>query len=408
MTARRPLLARIAFFMLWVLVFSMPFEKSIDIPGLGTVSRFAGLLAMAAGVVAVAARNAFRKPTRVHFAFCIFVLWSAATALWSIAPDLSVERTLTYVQLLSLIWLVWEFCTADRHVLSMLDAYVLGTLLPIAQTMQRFLSGQQTYYNRYAIEGFDPNDLALTLALSLPMSYYLSLRHTGLRSWLYRIQIAATAGTILLTGSRGGTLAMAVALILIPLTLRALPSPQRIALGVTGALALAGAIYVVPAASWNRLASFGSEISEGTLNSRTILWGAGWKALGEAPFQGIGSGAYPETTVEAIGRPWAFVPVAHNSFLSVLVETGVVGFSLFVVTLMSILLAATRLPALTSRFWCVLLAVWIVGVSSLTWEYRKPTWLIFALLIAHAASLARAQRPARRWTDFAQAEARLA
>jgi hypothetical protein len=26
--------------------------------------------------------------------------------------------------------------------------------------------------------------------------------------------------------------------------------------------------------------------------------------------------------------------------------------------------------------------VWAVGVSTLTWEHRKPTWLIFGLIVA--------------------------
>jgi hypothetical protein len=29
---------------------------------------------------------------------------------------------------------------------------------------------------------------------------------------------------------------------------------------------------------------------------------------------------------------------------------------------------------------------WTIGVSALTWEYRKPTWLLFGLLAAHVYS----------------------
>jgi len=36
----------------------------------------------------------------------------------------------------------------------------------------------------------------------------------------------------------------------------------------------------------------------------------------------------------------------------------------------------------------VSLAVWIVGVSSLTWEMRKPTWFFFGLLMAQCGSIA--------------------
>jgi hypothetical protein len=31
--------------------------------------------------------------------------------------------------------------------------------------------------------------------------------------------------------------------------------------------------------------------------------------------------------------------------------------------------------------WVVVLAVWTIGVSTLTWEQYKPTWLILALIM---------------------------
>jgi len=201
----RPLATRIAFACLWLFVFSMPIEKAVEIPGLGTISKLAGVIALGAGLLAVALQQRFRIPSPVHLMLAIFILWSAVTVRWSMAPDWTIERTVTYVQLLSLVLLVWEFCTEERHVLNLMSAYVLGTLVPAGDTVQRFLLGQQTYYNRYATTGFDPNDLALTLAISLPMSYYLTLRYRGPICWLYRLQMLAAIGTTFLTASRGGT-----------------------------------------------------------------------------------------------------------------------------------------------------------------------------------------------------------
>jgi O-antigen ligase len=383
----RPLIARLAFVCLWLFVFSMPIEKAIEIPGLGTISKLAGFIALGVGALAVVMQERFRLPGPVQLALAIFILWSAVTLRWSISPDGTVERTITYVQLLSLVLLVWEFCPEERDVLSLMSAYVLGTLVPAGDTVQRFLMGHQTFYNRYATTGFDPNDLALTLAISLPMSYYLTLRKKGAIRWVYRAQMLAAIGTTFLTASRGGTFCMMIALSLILWTLPSLPLRNRMAIVAVLIVTVMGAVALVPATSWKRLGSAASEVSQGTLNSRTVLWKAGLTEFRSKAFGGIGAGAYPEASAKVIGRPWGFVPVAHNSFISVLVETGVIGMAVFAGMLSMLYRSAASMHGITRSFWLVLLSVWTVGVCSLTWEYRKPTWLLFGLAAAHTATL---------------------
>jgi hypothetical protein len=39
------------------------------------------------------------------------------------------------------------------------------------------------------------------------------------------------------------------------------------------------------------------------------------------------------------------------------------------------------MKSLARKTWFVTLAVWAVGASTLTWEHRKPTWMIFALIL---------------------------
>src|ERR1051326_3867725 len=385
----RPFPVRLAFALLWLFVFSMPIEKSIEIPGLGTITKVVGLLAMASGLIAVVYEGRLRLPSPIHIILGIFVCWSALTLVWSLSPETTEAQIVTSVQLWCLLWLVWQLCSDEKHVLSLMEAYVFGTIVPAVQVAQRFLIGAQAGYNRFSIERFDPNDLALTLALSLPMSYYLTLRLNATRKWICRVQIMAAMAAIFLTGSRGGTLAMATGLSIVVWTFPALSRRDRMTTGTVFALAAVLAISFVPATSWKRLATLGSEVSEGTLNGRTTIWKAGWEAFTNAPFEGIGAGSYPETTVEVLGRPWGFVPVAHNSFLSILVETGLIGFAIFATAVTLALFSALRLPGISGWFWSTLLTAWAIGVFSLTWEYRKPTWLLFGLLTAHAATLLR-------------------
>ncbi len=380
---------RIAFAFLWLFVFTLPGEKVLEIPGVGTVSRLAGLAALGTGVLAIVESKRIRLPAPAHLAMALFVLWSAASYSWSLSPGWTLEKVATYFQLLLMAWLIWELCRGDREQQSLMLAYVLGTLVSAGDTIGNYVFNRQTYYLRYATTGFDPNDLGLTLALSLPLSYYLLLRSPGLMTWVFRIQIAAAIASILLTASRGALVASVIGLAIVPWTFGRLSLPGKIANSGVALVALAAALLFLPQSSWKRLSTIQSEVTQGTLNKRTMIWGAGLEAFRGHSFAGVGAGAYPAAVQSTLGIEHGMVFVAHNSFLSVLVEGGVIGFLSFCGLLGILALSIADLGSLEKKLWTVTLAAWAVGVSTLTWEQRKPTWLLFSLLIAQWGSAVR-------------------
>lgn len=390
---------RLAFAALWLFVASIPVEKVIEIPGLGTISRLAGLLCAALGLLAIAVSRRIRRPGVTLAISAVWVAWIYASKYWTLSMFDTEDRVGTHTQLLLIAALLWQFCTTSAHVRSLAVAYGAGIAYSAGNTVYRWLSGAgQVYYQRFAVEGFDPNDLALTLALGIPLLYWLSLTAASRRAaWMWRLLIGVAAFNIFLTASRGGVLALTVALLFVPWTFTALSRTDRVLLGF-GALAAAVALVaVVPATSWQRIATLGKEAKEGTFNSRTVIWSAGFEAFTEYPVAGVGSGAFPESIRGTMGRPRDWAPVAHNTFLSILVETGLVGFTIFLALAVSLFWHIGRMPSMEARMWIVLLAVWCVGVSALSWEHRKPTWLLFTLLPAHAAAVsASATRHVRR------------
>jgi O-antigen ligase len=132
------------------------------------------------------------------------------------------------------------------------------------------------------------------------------------------------------------------------------------------------------------------------LTNRTTLWTAGLEAFRDHAFLGVGSGAYGVTIVKTANFSYitgnTSSAVAHNTFVSVLVELGVVGALLGFAFLAGLFYCALRMRSLERRLWIMLLLTWTVGVSALTWEYRKPTWLLFGLLAAHAYSQRKTSR----------------
>jgi O-antigen ligase len=78
--------------------------------------------------------------------------------------------------------------------------------------------------------------------------------------------------------------------------------------------------------------------------------------------------------------------LAHNSFISVLVELGLIGFALFgIILTIAVLQALSQPTKWDSSFWLTVLLTWAICASSLTYEYRKATWLFLSFVAASAA-----------------------
>jgi len=351
------------------------------------------MVTLGLGVLAVVERGRVRRPALGHIVMALFVLLAALSYLWSLFPEGTLIEAFSYVQLFTMVWLIWELAPGVEEQMYLMRAYVFGTFVSGIDTFYLFLSHQESVYQRYAGAKLDANDLGLIMALSVPMSYYLLIHNKGWIVWVCRLQLILAGITILLTASRGASLATAVGLTIVPLTQARLSGRQRVALLLTIVLLISGALYFVPATSWERLATLPTEFTQGTLTGRTIIWKAGWEIFRSHPFFGIGANAFRLVVSRVLTDPIHLgeadpAPPAHNTFLSVLVEQGVLGFAVFCALLIALAVSLRGMPPFPQRLWIVSLAVWIVGVSSLTWEMRKPTWFFFGLLMAQCGSIA--------------------
>jgi O-antigen ligase len=407
--AELSVLSEFAFASLWLLVFAMPWEDAITIPGFGTSVRLIGMIAIGLGIFAIIERGKVRRPAAGHIVMAVFVLLAALSYLWSLYPEGTLVQAFSYVQLLAMVWLIWELAPRVREQMRLMQAYVLGTFVSGVDTLYLFFSHQESVYQRYAGARLDANDLGLIMALSIPMSYYLLIENKGWMAWICRLQLVLAGTTILLTASRGATLATLVALTIVPLTQARLTGRQRVAMLLTVSLLVYSAVLFVPASSWERLSTLPSEFTQGTLTGRTIIWKAGWEIFRAHPFFGIGANAFRLIVSRVLAEPIRLeerdpAPPAHNTFLSVLVEQGVIGFTVFCALLGVLALSLRAMPPFAQRLWIVSLGVWVVGVSSLTWEMRKPTWFFFGVIMAQCGSIAQKRSAPRYATAFAEGQ----
>jgi O-antigen ligase len=386
--------AGLAFAFLWLLIFCVPWEEEFAVAKGIALSHVVGAGASVAGVFAALVSSRVRKLHPVHYLLGALVLWIAVSYLWSYAPDATITKAGSSAQLLLMAWLIWEFASTESRQRSLLAGYVLGSYVSATSVLFAFMthsgSNLGLVEGRYTATGFDENELGVTLALALVMScYLLALNQRYQFVWLLHIPVSILA--ICLTGSRGAFLAIGVAAIIIPFSLAALDKRKRWIVLSALIIFLGVVLAVIPKASWQRIGTIHSEFAEGTLTNRTRIWAAGLEVYREHPIVGVGSGAFGESVYSRLDIPY----VAHNSYLSILVELGAIGATLFASVLCALFYLTNTLPKLQRRVWLIMLLTWCVAISSLTWEHRKPTWFLFGLLISQSAALeCRAGSPA--------------
>lgn len=391
---RFPDCSEVAFASLWVLIFCIPWEDEVSVGQGVAISHVAGAVASLLGALSAVVYWRIRRFHVIHYLLGALVAWMAVSYFWSLAPDATVVKAGSCLQLLFMVWLIWEFAATQKRQVALLSAYVLGSYVSASSVIYSFVThtggNLGLSEGRYTAVGFDENELGTTLALALVMScYMLTKPGMGRLVWFFHIPVCILA--ICLTGSRGAFVSASIAALMVPLSFHSLGARAKWVLCV-GLLVVTGtAVAVLPESTWQRIGTIQSEVANGTLTKRTYIWAAGLDVFRDHPMLGVGAGAFGPSVYSRLDIAY----VAHNSYLSVLVELGVIGAVLFGSTLVMLCQLIGRLPKLERRTWLILMFTWSVAVSSLSWEHRKPTWFLFGLLIVQSQTLAQLQRPSQ-------------
>jgi O-antigen ligase len=181
----------------------------------------------------------------------------------------------------------------------------------------RFGAGSATY---------DANDLALVLVMALPLLVYLFSVSNVIFKILSAAMVFICLYGIVLTDSRGGFLALLAVgfLILFRSPVSRATKTGIIALVLIVFVSLAGGHY------WDRMLTMWSPQGEydETAGGRTTVWKTGLRILVTHPW-GVGIDNFETAEGLSHGGLGAW-NAAHNSFLQLAVDLGVVGFIVFI------------------------------------------------------------------------------
>ena len=374
----------VAYYFSLLLVFTVPWENAIIFENWGTLTRAIGVAAGASWLFSAMLSRTVRRPHLFHLLMFLFVLWNITSLFWTRSFDDTIRLTQTYSQMFLMVWILWDLCTTPAILRSFLAAYIVGAYMSIGSVIANYLAGQVISAGaegRYTGAGMNANELAIILALGIPIAWHLATTAPpGTRSRILRLvsyaYIPICLPAILLTGTRTGLFVSLPGLLFVVFTSHRLKPFQRL---LVFAVLAAGAIVLinyVPSTTIDRLATTGVSISTGDLGGRVRLWIGSLVVFSRYPILGVGAGC--------LHAPLIIGAHAHNTFISILAELGPVGLILFAAVLIVVFSQAVRQPNWLSRPWFTILVMWLIGASTLTWEYTKQTWLFLGLVIMSA------------------------
>ncbi len=197
--------------------------------------------------------------------------------------------------------------------------------IDVWRTEDALIDGFRTHWRGpYA----DPNRLAMCLIAVLPFALYGAI--TARRRWVravFAVTLAAQIAAIVLTHSRSGAVAAAIALALFLFRGGTLTFGRKLA--AAGVIAL-GLLAFAPESFWQRQATIAEYETDVSVEGRENAWKVLGVIVEERPLTGVGAFAFIHAwgryaPLEAGGRRY----VAHNVLLEIVGELGVLAFLLF-------------------------------------------------------------------------------
>jgi O-antigen ligase len=428
---------------------SLPIASAIDLPiplpaPLNTLSSLLGAIAILTCAAHLLIQRRARIPSATAGIWALFLGWVCLTGFWAMDPTASFNTVLIASSLIALMLIIAALPLDEKDFEVIRLAVMLSGL--IVGLYAVFLQAAGARFPIHAVGGrfslsadpekTDPNILAASLLMPLGLAFEQMI--LGASGWWAHWRSRALGTTIalfttvaiLFTASRGGLVSALLVFVGTLFYCTRIPGGtsrvkrvlRNIAVSLLGAV-LVGALatYFFPGISTRIQARLLNPPVQRLINvqadpsGRAEIWQAGILAcenhcalgVGIDNFADIYNEVYPFSGAK---RNVGFNRVAHNLYLALVVETGLVGLTLFGVGLAAEWagLSSRRMMTLAPSLKPLLIGLLVANIF-LSAVWFKYFWLVFTMIRvaeASAAPLADAEQDhllgARvRWSAYA-------
>ena len=240
----------------------------------------------------------------------------------------------------------------------------------------------------------NPNDFAalMIFPLSLTLAVWIGERSKVVKNTAF-IGVGALPLIIFLTQSRGAIVALVVGVV----AFFVLQGKGRAKSFITVSAVAALIFVLAPSDVWQRMSNLSSATESGNLSQandsrsaeqRFEIWKVAWKVHESFPITGVGWNAYPNAHADfsrlpGIDRIAAGARDSHNTYLTLLAETGWVGFLTWMTMIGLVVVSAIRAmkrvrryaPEYAMQIKMVLLALLAFGVAGVFGSFAHVSFL---------------------------------
>jgi O-antigen ligase len=304
----------------------LPIYEIFPAEGLfASVSKVFGVVLFLASLFNIVKRINRVFYNREVYIYGAFVLWAFFSMVWSWDAERSMLRNFTYLQLFLLYIIIITAADRQNYPL-LLKAFVIGAMLSLL-TVPFGSGAHEVFYERAAGGGMDENEYASTIAVALVLALTWILTEKALwKKIIPMVFIPLGLLAIAYTKSRTGTFTLLPFVIYLATVFKSKGVGAKFITILIVTASLLTLIYLMPAGYVDRI----TEINQ-RAGHRFYIWSVGMKMITNNFLLGVGSGNFAVAFPKYAGSISAHRGVvAHNSFISVFGELGIVGLSLFI------------------------------------------------------------------------------
>jgi len=308
---------------------------------------------------------------RVRKAVVAFVLIATVSLLTShLPPKLDAYRSLARLySYVALFYAVAGWMDTREKAYRVINTTLISTIIVAIFGFYQSIEGSYTdlYYRLYPLQEastledwsgritsflFHFNSLAGYLNLAIPFAIAYTVLASRRSTQILGMTCLCTATVALyLTGSRGGLLAFGAIILFSLVYIRLCFKPHSVNLfrGLV-TLIMAAVIALALSPHESEQATRIQSVDEFTQASRLTLWGAAAMMFIEHPALGIGYGNYRSTYNDYLPQLEGDQLDAHEIYLQMLAETGIIGFAVFLVLMGMFLRSGIKLAKQADPF----------------------------------------------------------